>query len=214
MRLAMIGVTVGVMVLAGCDGTAEPAQPPSQEDALTTATATPPPPPPIDETEATTDAAPTTIAPTGDTVGTTEDAGGPPELPEEATEQTEEGAEAFVEHYLLQLNATGQEPQAGILEQYASDSCGTCAQFATAVTDMLEENEHYDAPLTQLQDVNTIYTGDTAISIATVNQPDVNVISQTGEVVNTYPAERGVRMEFHLRWDRAWTIDKIFLVEN
>lgn len=150
MRLTMIGAAVGLMVLAGCDSTAEPAQPPTQEDALTTATAAPATS--SDEVEATTEAAPTT----DESVETQEEPDG----------QTEEGAERAVVHYIETLGAVHSEDgDIEQLRQLATAECQTCAAFVEAA-----ERGRFGHEYMRYLESDATLTGDQAVVHTDIEQ--------------------------------------------
>lgn len=136
-RPVIVAAAVGLALLAGCGDPVEPSPPPTSEDALTTTS----------DAAAETEAAPTTEAPETEEP----EAQGPPEMPEEATEQTEAGAEAFVEHYFDTLNEARASGKTQVLSELASDDCRSCDNFeGTAAQGDLEPLEYSikDATLT------------------------------------------------------------------
>ena len=117
-RLSIAAATASLTLLAGCSAPTAPAQPPAAEDALTTSA------PPADAA-ATTEAEPTEEA----------EADEPPEMPAEAMEQTEAGAEAFVAHYLETLNDARKSGDTERLTALAAESCESCANFEASAQD-------------------------------------------------------------------------------
>ena len=88
---------LALLSTAACGSDAEPSAPPSPADSV-----------------GATSAAPTEDITTA-TASPPEDASSAPEMPDEAREQTEAGAAAFVEYYFDTLNALAQDPRAGML---------------------------------------------------------------------------------------------------
>ncbi len=129
-RMSVMAVSILLGSVAACS-TTEPSPPPTAEDSLTdraeaSATATPD------------DAEQTSAAPT--------DAGedpGIPELPEAATEDTEDGAEAFVQYYVDLLNYTGRVPQSGLLEPYGQPGCATCDVLEKETSELEDAGDRY-----------------------------------------------------------------------
>lgn len=120
-RSVIVAAAVGLALLAGCGQSPEPSPPPTSEDALTTAT--------TDVTQET-ETAPTTEAPETEEA----EAEGPPQMPDAAKEQTEEGAEAFVEYYIQTVNAGHLgNATADDVRALAADSCETCSAFAEVI---------------------------------------------------------------------------------
>ncbi|WP_109472952.1 DUF6318 family protein [Ornithinimicrobium cavernae] len=134
MKKTLLALAALTGLLAGCQGSAAPADPPASQDALTT------------DTEPTTaDAEPSTGGPPDDVEDTSAppetEAEGPPELPEEAKEDSEAGAEAFALHYIEMINYTGRYPEVGLLEPFASETCKSCANHEDSVAYMVEHGE-------------------------------------------------------------------------
>lgn len=210
MRILAIAAATGLVLLAACDNQTDPAAPPTTQDALTTSTTTPAPTP--DDVALTTEAAPTTAEPTIE-APVAED--GPPEMPAEAEEQTEAGAEAFALHYIDLLNYTAENPEPDLLDKLASDDCGTCGQFSSTVDDLVANEEKYTSALAEYLKSTAVHTNETAVVSVNVDQPNLSVVDSTGEVLRTYPAASDLAMEFHLVWmNSSWLVDKIFLVED
>lgn len=145
-RSVIAAAVAGLVVLTGCGGTTEPSAPPTSEDALTTATSAP------DVVEETTDAAPTTAAPEADDDGD--------------MDQSEDGAEAFVQYYVKRLNAAYVSGSPEGLEALATSNCDSCTalsegipegglpsdylQFRSASAELLDGNARVTTELEQL----------------------------------------------------------------
>ncbi|MFK5633297.1 MULTISPECIES: DUF6318 family protein [unclassified Ornithinimicrobium] len=197
---AYVAAALAALVLTGCGGGAEPSAPPTSEPALTTATATP------DEVVETSEAAATTAEPT--------EAAGPPKMPEEAKEQTEAGAEAFVLHYIDLINYTGMHPEVGLLEQNSTNNCGTCLQFSESVAKAEAEDTRQTGPIAEMGSPTSVVAGTSAVVTVKGAQQQVDVLNAEDEVVETYPRQDDVVMEFNLLYDGSWRVDRLFLVEE
>lgn len=166
MRRAALFAVATLAVLAACDDGTEPAAPPTSEDALTTATAAP-----ADDDEVTSEAP--------DAEATTEepDASGPPEMPAEATEQTEAGAEAFVEHYVQALDqayATGSAESAESLGSRDCDSCSALLQDIPSNPEAEPTFEHVNSTATLLgEDLARVETTMTVLRGEGVGEGDL-----------------------------------------
>lgn len=112
MRRTVIVAVSALLALSACDTTSEPSAPPTSEDALTTATAEPPAP--VEDAEVTTEPEPTSEEPT-----------------EEAApmDQTEEGAQAFVEHYMDELNEAFVTGDGSAVRQLGTAECQSCSEL-------------------------------------------------------------------------------------
>lgn len=197
MRSSVLTVLVAsVAVVTACSGDTEPADPPIPTDALTTNTASP------TDTETSRDAVtqtatsstePATESPSESTTESpTSEAGGLPTMPEEAKEDTEAGAEAFVRHYIDLINYTGMHPEAGILEPLAEGSCEACNNLAATV-EYSKDNGHYLLdPLWIPHDFSTtVFSTDrTALVRVEVEQPSQDVLDGDGSKVDEVESDR------------------------
>lgn len=132
MRVLAITAVAGLVLLAGCDNQTDASPPPTTEDALTTATVAPTTPDDADVTsEEPAAVEPTTEEPTTDEP----DDDGPPEMPAEAQEQTEAGAEAFVRFWITNLNSVyaGDDPDRVL--QFSRPECQSCSALVEGVPD-------------------------------------------------------------------------------
>lgn len=207
MRTIAPVLLMGAVLLAGCQGDSEPADPPSSQDSLTTATPT------------TSDAAPTTEAPAddveqttapSDTVETTE-ASGPPVMPEEAQEDSEAGAEVFALHYVDLINYTSKFPEVGLLEPLAADGCASCENHEAAVSYMVEHGEWMEQDGLEVKDSVSLHRpGDSEANVRVqVRQVPQEVFGKDGEVTDEI-GEQEVVMDFELSWvDNSWTVLEI-----
>ncbi|MGC5583387.1 DUF6318 family protein [Ornithinimicrobium sp. W1665] len=102
-----------LLTLSACDTSGEPSAPPTSEDSLTTATAEPAAP--ADDTEVTTEPEPTSEEPTEEAAP--------------ALDQTEQGAEAFVEHYMEELNDAFVTGEGGEVIELSTADCQSCSEL-------------------------------------------------------------------------------------
>ena len=148
-RSVIVAAVVGLTVLAGCSDANEPSAPPTSVDALTTTSAAP------DVSEETTEAAPTSEAPEE-----TETSDAP------AMEQTEEGAEAFVEEYIDTLASVhARDADISALRALSTETCKTCNAFADAA-----EQERFGHEYMRFIDAAAVVSGTTARVETTVEQ--------------------------------------------
>ncbi|MGB3827777.1 MAG: DUF6318 family protein, partial [Ornithinimicrobium sp.] len=123
-------LSAALLATAACSGTEEASPPPTPQAALTTE----------DSTSAPDGVAATTAAPAPDDAGQSAMVDGPPELPDAATEQTEAGAEAFVQHYIDVLNYASQNPDSIDLATLNTADCSSCFLF-TELLDTLRTQQ-------------------------------------------------------------------------
>ncbi|MDO5500741.1 MAG: hypothetical protein Q4F67_13790 [Propionibacteriaceae bacterium] len=134
----IVAAVVSLGVLAGCQPEVKPSPPPTSEPALTTTTPAPTPQPTEEEE-------PTTDAPTTEAAATTEAPEPTSAEPEVAMDQTEEGAVAFVEHYIETLNAVHiSEADVDDLRELAQPSCRSCSAFTDAADEVLLDRRYID----------------------------------------------------------------------
>nr|WP_306254955.1 DUF6318 family protein [Ornithinimicrobium cryptoxanthini] len=168
----------------------------------------------------TTDPAPTTAAPpddveetssspAGDATETTE-ASGPPEMPDEAKEDSESGAEAFALHYLEVFNYAAMTPEAGHLEQLASDDCATCAGFESMIAKYIENDERAAGPIVTVDSARAQATGDTTVVFAEAVQTVPATLDAAGAVVTASAQPTSFTMVLTLTLDgQAWEVAEI-----
>lgn len=204
-RTVIFAVALGLGLLAGCDNGAEPAPPPTSQDALTTATVEPAP---QDEVEATTDAAPATSEAAPTTAEPTEEAGGAPEMPDEAKEQTEAGAEAFALHYLDLINYTGMHPETGLLEPLGAEGCKSCDNHEDAVAYGVEHGDYLEQDTFTLDTPMTIFTEDSArVAIPAVQQ--AQTFYRDGQEIDREIEQEEASLIVRVVWDGGWKVSEI-----
>jgi cytoskeletal protein RodZ len=206
--------------LSACNSEPEPADVPTPTDSLTTDTESETGPettsPTSDEMSTTSEPATnsppddeTTTTSPPDDEATTSQAAGIPELPDEATEDSEAGAEAFALHYIDLINATGIEPQTGVLEPLATDNCASCDNYEANVEFLASENLRNDGPAARVTETNSTFLGQTTRVEVTVDQLEVDVIDERGEIESGYEEVQGVLLVFRLAYRDEWLVEEI-----
>ena len=74
-----------------------------------------------------------------------------PKMPDSAREFTEEGAEAFVRHYIDVLNATHDSGDTDALLALSTKACGNCNNFAETIGFVKTAGGHYDGGRWQVE---------------------------------------------------------------
>lgn len=202
-RTAIIAAVASLALLPACTEETEPSPMPTSEDALTTATEEPEDEAVTSEPEETTEE-PTTEEP---------DAEGPPEMPAEAEEQTEEGAIAFATHYLELINYTGRYPEVGVLEPLAAESCESCRNHEESVSYSVENEEYLKEDTWELGDPETIFTGDGARVAVPVQQPEQSYYKDGEALAETLP-EDSATLVVRVIWQDEWLIETITVDEQ
>src|SRR5690606_1136375 len=105
------------------------------------------------------------------------------ELPEEANEDSESGAEAFALHYVDMINYTSRHPEVGLLEPLAAEGCKSCANHEDSVEYMVEHGETMEED--GLEVLDSVSLHEPANSVATVRirtlQVEQSVLGPDGE---------------------------------
>nr|WP_306239254.1 DUF6318 family protein [Ornithinimicrobium cryptoxanthini] len=168
----------------------------------------------------TTDPAPTTAAPpddveetssspAGDATETTE-ASGPPQMPDEAKEDSESGAEAFALHYVDLINYTSRHPEVGLLEPLGADGCKSCVNHEDSVAYSQQHQETLAKDLFLVAESISLHnpSASTATVRVAVEQIGQDVTDGAGDVVDRIES-RTATMVFTLTWTDAWQVDEI-----
>lgn len=205
MRVLAITAVAGLVLLAGCDNQTDASPPPTTEDALTTATVAPTTP---DDADVTSEE-PTTVEPTTEEPTTDEpDDDGPPEMPAEAQEQTEAGAEAFALHYIDLVNYTGRNPTLGLLDPLATDECQSCANRVDAVAYGVEHGDHLRQDTFIPGTPTTLLTSNTARVALPVEQIAQDYFRGDQSIDRQLTAEQAT-LVVRLGWAEGWLISGI-----
>lgn len=203
MKTTTLTLLAAGALLAGCGGSGDPAPPPTSDDALTTSS-------PTSQAAPTTDEPPEdvieTSAPPDDVVETTQDSG-PPELPEEAREDSEAGAEAFALHYIDLINYTSKYPEPGLLSAMTVESCDTCSNLEDTVVSSSEDGVvSRDDLFEVIHSVASHNPSDSeAIVRVQISQVAQDFVDPNGVVVDRVE-DQDATAAFDMTWDDTWTI--------
>lgn len=195
---AIIAAVASLALLPACTEETEPSPMPTSEDALTTATEEPEDEAATSEPEETTEE-PTTEEP---------DAKGPPEMPAEAEEQTEEGAVAFARHYVETLNYAMSNPRAGIVEPLALDNCATCDNFEELVAYGETEGEYLAEPMAEIGELTSIFTEDGARVVVPAVQM-AQPFLKDGQPVERKLEREELSLVIRVSWQDEWLVESI-----
>ncbi|OLT39244.1 hypothetical protein BJF86_09525 [Serinicoccus sp. CNJ-927] len=186
-RTIVVAAVAGLVMLAGCDSSTEPAAPPTSEDALTTPTEEP-----SEDTEVTSEPAETSEEATSEEP----DADRPPEMPAVAAEQTEEGAEAFAEHYISTLNWAYMTGDTTASQTLSDSECESCAGLIAEAAEYQTEGDYVRTERT-----SALLSSDGARVEVTIEQLSGAGAGEAEIVVRLRPSEE------------AWLVDEITIVE-
>ena len=207
--------------LSACNSEPEPADVPTPTDSLTTDTESETGPetqsPTSDDVSATSEPA-TNSPPDDDTTttsppddeATTSRAAGIPELPDEAMEDSEAGAEAFALHYIDLINATGIEPETGVLETLGADGCESCDNYEETITRSAEEGEFLRGDIFDVGETVSLHSpsDSTANVRVAINQIEQDTYDADGEVVTNVPAD-STTLVFSLSYQDGWLVNEV-----
>lgn len=200
-RTMAAAFTVLALGLTGCSDSGQPSEPPTPSEPLTTSSPT------------TSDDAPTTEpAPPPETESPSETAS--TEIPPEATEDSEAGAEAFVKSFLETFNRLGQSPEDGVLSKFSRDNCETCSNLESAIEQLVSAGHRTSGPAISVHDVSAVNLGGTTRVEAHLEQLGGELLDENGEVVQTAEAGGEFVYVFTLSRDGdQWLIDEVLIQE-
>lgn len=202
MRALAIAAATGLLLLTACDDQTQPSPPPTTQEALTTATQTPSPSP--DDTDVTTEAAPTTTEPTTEEPVADD---GPPEMPAEAQEQTQAGAIAFAEHFIDVVNYTGIHPTPGMIDDISLEECSTCSNLEATVVYSAENGEILQDDLWEVTSTPEIlvFSGINALVRVPLQQHELPVWNLSGDEVDR-TEQQALDLGVDLTWEEGWKV--------
>lgn len=195
-----VAVMAAVVAVAGCGGGSGGPASPSSSTSMTS-TATP---------------SPTSSSPTPSTSSTsTGTAAGAPGVPEAARQHTEAGAIAFSRHYADLINKTGSQPEIGVLEPLALDSCKTCRNYAGNVKYLKKNGLRNSAAAATIRSSYRVIGMPGMVVEVVVNQNKIDVIDAKGVAFRHYPFVANAGLVFDLQWTaRGWRVITIKIDSN
>jgi len=192
--------------LVGCDDGQEPQAPPASEDSVGATDESP-------QTSAPDDAAATSTGP-GDVAARTSDSG-LPEMPPEATEDSESGAEAFAEYYLKAVNYLGEFPQTGVLSDLASSDCSSCENFESAIADLERMNRKRTGPIGRVLEAQALSSDEGYEAVLRIEVPKYSVVDSEGQIVEEFAADSDIELRFELESiSGGHVVNGVYLIEK
>lgn len=138
-----------------------------------------------------------------------------PVMPAAASENSEEGAEAFARWYVETLNYLYQHPKAGVLEKYADDGCKTCAQHADFVAEEARDSKAMDGEALSILGASALDSGPSKFeAVVAFSQNPVAVRDSGDKEVARLKKVAEYGYVFDLVFDGSWKIMKIHPNEN
>ncbi|WP_185747255.1 hypothetical protein [Humibacillus xanthopallidus] len=118
------------------------------------------------------------------------------------------GAEAYVEDYLVRLNDAWTTPQPSLLDNRASKSCGTCANFREAAAYLARKGQRHEAPMLVISDVSVTIWRPTVRITADLRQPRHHIVDKRGRKVQRIEHARAY-FYVELAYRGRWWIEKV-----
>lgn len=126
-----------------------------------------------------------------------------------AWEHTEEGAAAFAEYYLSLINYTGLHPSVGILEQFSSPDCKTCAAYERNLDYLIENNATHDIAPLELKASRAIELTNRFEAFVELNVLSYSSITGDGQKVDQFDGGTGLTLIFTLTPGDPWVIQEM-----
>jgi hypothetical protein len=134
-------------------------------------------------------------------------------VPAAARAHTPQGAQAFAEFYMNQINKAWTTPDPAELQPFGRSSCRSCSNYVTTAKSLKKENHRYESAPAHIKGASYLPGG-------TANQIEVSVVSDklaarivdaNGVTVET--TGRGVfSFSLTLAWDGGhWSVEEIRL---
>lgn len=134
-------------------------------------------------------------------------------VPRAARAHTFQGAQAFAEFYIGQINQAWTTPDPELLRPYGLMSCKSCANYVATAAKFSASRQRY--AVAPVKVVASTWLPESTTSAALVSvvwaQRSTQIVSVTGKPVRLIGDGKGVS-EFELRWqDRSWRVAGIRL---
>ncbi|NNM45391.1 hypothetical protein HJG52_05140 [Knoellia sp. DB2414S] len=119
----------------------------------------------------------------------------PAKLPPEAQKHTPEGAAAFVEYYMEQVNEAWTQPNSKLLPLLSDPECIACKNFNKTSAELERDGQKYDSNPVTVTRVTPLSQNADGVQLVRLymDQHKVNVVDKAGKVVLTDPAKKLAR---------------------
>ncbi len=230
--------TCAPLMVSACGGSPQSSAPPQQVDALTAAAAIQSPgASPSSDSVISTAASSSTLGDetrnqtgeqagddTGDdarattAAGTSERAKEPssaPTLPSGATGHSEDGAAAFVVHYVDLVSYLGQSPEAGVMNDLAASECAACSNYKENIDYLITNDAKASGPSLEIGIPRASVVQDAAVVTVTLTQNAYTNVDPAGTEINAFEDSGTRTATVEVRWsDDAWSIQRISTAPN
>ena len=161
------GLAVLVLAVSACSGGDDPATSPSSTS--TSSSSTP----------STTSSS---SAPSSSTAATIY----PADLPADARKHSSEGAVAFANYYISQVNEAWSKPDATLLPPLSNPDCLSCADLQSTARDLVAKNNRYVSQPITIRSAKFVGNEQAQTHVRVLmTQNRVNVVDAQGQVVST-----------------------------
>jgi hypothetical protein len=187
-------VCLALLTTAACSSDPQPAAPPTPTDSVSATSAAPP-------EDTAPETATETASPSTDAL---------PELPDEAKEQTEAGAEAFVEFYFATLNELAEDPHENVLTAWDAPDCDTCSVFSGTIDELASLDRRAAGPFVEVEVTRTTVVDETAGADVLLSQLGPDIVDPQGTVVEEGADAREGMLLLQLSWrNGGWALSGI-----
>ena len=132
------------------------------------------------------------------------------DIPAAARVKSDKGAEAFVRYFMKQASRAWTVPDPMLIQQHATKNCSACIDLAKVATSLNADDQRYDGPPITVRELKVLRSSGTEVAFdAQLLENKVNVVSSSGEIVESYP-ERAITRAIAVKWgDGRWRLDGI-----
>lgn len=133
-----------------------------------------------------------------------------PEMPEEARENTPEGAEAFVRYWVEVLNAAGAEGDVKALHKLSLRSCDTCTGIADGIARVYADGGSIEGEGWSIESASVLPGADNTLVIDTqVNVAAQSVVESEGAAPQSFPGGKDLKI-FTTSWSAdGWRLARL-----
>jgi hypothetical protein len=132
------------------------------------------------------------------------------DIPAAAREKSDKGAEAFVRYFMGQAASAWTVPDPVLIERHATKNCSACRDLAKVATSLKAGGQRYDGPPISVRSLKVLRSSGADVAFdARLTENKVNVVSSSGEVIESYP-KRFITRAIAVKWgDGRWRLDGI-----
>ncbi|EWT05815.1 hypothetical protein N864_01945 [Intrasporangium chromatireducens Q5-1] len=130
-------------------------------------------------------------------------------IPKEARPETPEGAKAFANFYMKQVNQAFTEAEPSVLEGLASADCKMCKAFHEGAKDLEQRGIHHKGQSIEPTSVSVQQYDDAVRTVLVwTTQHSVPVVDEKGQKVDQTKSGKGIFLAT-LTFDKRWQIQRL-----